>query len=350
VSGQTLIHVGFAHSGTTSLQQNFFARRRDIFFCTSVANYGGIFSSLKYEEDWSVVERKVKSLCKRHIWAEIPPHQNLVLSDENLIEQPEIYYTPPKMPISLIAQRLKHFFPNARILFTLRNQLEYVVSCYLNLKRNYAHLSNRNIEDFNEWFAGNLTQIANLYLRNLDYSRAIAMFVNTFGKDAVAALPLESLGRLGPKAYLQCIGDLLGIEISEQDIENFQPIRNRRMSSLEDTMLTHSHDPAFRSLHDSLANAMGPAGLREWLDAGERANVSLSDEQIAAIRRRCADGNLYLEREFGLDLSALGYPMPDAKPRLIRFPTVPFASSAPTAVRRLARMPGRVFGRRAEGH
>jgi hypothetical protein len=320
VSARTLIHVGFCHSGTTSLQQNFFSSRRDIFYCTSVAEYGGIFSYLKYEEDCALVERRVDELCRQYIWANIKPDQNLVLSDETLVEQPEVYYTPQKMPIGLVAQRLKYAFPDARILFTLRNQFEYAVSCYLNLKRNYAQFANRSIEDFDAWFAGNLTQMANLYLRNLDYSRAIAIFANIFGRDAITVLPLESLAALGTKAYLGRVSELIGIEITDGDVENFRPIKNRRISGLEDAILTHWNDPAYRSLHDSLAAAIGPARLRELLDAAEPAKIALNKDQIAVIRRRCANGNLSLEQEFGLDLSALGYPLPDTEPRLIHFP------------------------------
>jgi hypothetical protein len=334
VSTRTLLHVGFCHSGTTSLQQNFFARRSDIFYCTPVGDCGGIFSYLKYEEDTALVEHRVQELCEQYIWARLGPHQRLVLSDETFVEQPEVYYTPQKMPIGTIAQRLRSLFPDASILFTIRNQLDYVVSCYLNLKRNYAHLANRSIEDFDAWFAGNLTQMANLYLRNLDYSRAITTFQRTFGKDAVAVLPLESLGLVGAEGYLRSIGDLLSIDISAADLENFRPVRNRRISVLEDSLLTHWHDPAYRGLYDSLAVAVGPARLRDLFDAAEPARVALDERQIAVIQQRCADGNLYLERQFGLDLSGVGYPMPDIEPRLIHRP--PFrllarARSSPAA-------------------
>jgi hypothetical protein len=70
MSIETLIHVGFAHSGTTSLQENFFARRPDIFYCTSVGDFGGIFSYIKYEEDAARADRALEHFCKKHIWAQ----------------------------------------------------------------------------------------------------------------------------------------------------------------------------------------------------------------------------------------------------------------------------------------
>jgi hypothetical protein len=319
VSSRTLIHVGFCHSGTTSLQENFFASRRDIFYCTSVAEYGGIFSYIKYEEDCALVERRLDELCGQYIWANIKPNQNLVLSDETLVEQPEVYYTPQKMPISLVAQRLKHAFPDALILFTIRNQFEYVVSCYLNLKRNYARFANRSIEGFDAWFAGNFTQMANLYMRHLDYSRAIAIFASVFGADAITVLPLESLELLGTQAYLGRVGKLIGVEITKEDVENFRPIQNRRISALENAILTYWNNPAYRVLYASLAAAIGRDRLRELLDRAEPAKIALNNDQIAVIHRRCASGHLSLEREFGLDLSALGYPMPYTEPHLIHF-------------------------------
>jgi hypothetical protein len=340
VGVKTLIHVGFCHSGTTSLQENFFARRPDIFYRSSFGDCGGIFSYIKYEDEGARTERTLERLSEQHIFAKIGPHQRLVLSDETFVEQPEIYYTPQKMPISLIAQRMKRLFPKAKILFTTRNQFDYVASCYLNLKRNYAYLANRSMEDFDAWFAGNLTQIANLYLRNLDYSRAVTTFQRFFGSAAVTVLPLESLELQGAAAYLRKISELLSIEITAEDLENFQPIRNRRMSGLEDALLTHWHDPAYRNLYDAFVVAIGPARLRDLLDAAGPAQIVLNEQQIAQIHQRCADGNLYLEREFGLDLSVLGYPMPDTQVHLIHSswsrslarnvlsPAIPFRHSA----------------------
>lgn len=340
MSIKTLIHVGFCHSGTTSLQENFFARRPDIFYRSSFGDCGGIFSFIKYEEEEAQTERTIEQLCEQHICANIGPQQRLVLSDETLVEQPEIYYTPHKMPISLIAQRMKRLFPNANILFTTRNQFDYVASCYLNLKRNYAHLANRSIEDFDAWFAGNLTQIANLYLRNLDYSRAVTAFQRLFGRAAVSVLPLELLKLQGVAAYLRKIGELLSIEITPEDLENFRPIRNRRISALENSLLTHWHDPAYRKCYDGLLSAMGLARLQDLFDAAEPAQIVLNEQQTAQIRQRCAVGNSYLEREFDLDLSGLGYPMPETELRLIHsrsfrsqvqnwlLPATPFRHSA----------------------
>src|ERR1700733_4287318 len=284
MSIETLIHVGFAHSGTTSLQENFFARRPDIFYCTSVGDFGGIFSYIKYEEDAARADRALEHFCKKHIWAKIGPRQRLVLSDETFVEQPEIYYTPQKMPTSLIAQRLRRLFPNARILFTTRNQFDYVASCYFNLQRNYAHLSTRSIEDFNTWFAGNNTQIANIFLRILDYSRAVIAFERILGPAAVTVLPLESLELEGAPSYLRKVAEQLNIEITDEDLENFRPIRNRRISALEDALLAQWHDPVYRNLYDALAIAIGPTRLQDFLDAAEPARIVLSEQQNELIR------------------------------------------------------------------
>jgi hypothetical protein len=313
---KTLIHVGFCHSGTTSLQQNFFSRRRDIFFCSSFGHYGGILSYVKYEEDWTSVERHVEALCEKYIWTRIRSNQRFVVSDETLVEQPEVYYTPHKMPTGVVAQRLKQLFPRARVLFTLRNQFDYIASCYFNLKRNYAYLADRCIEDFDTWFAGNHSQISNQFLRNLDYSRAIAPFVTTFGKDSVAVLPLETLKDAGEKAYLQRIGELLDLEVGEQDAKTFQPVRNRRISRGEDRILTQWHDPFVRRRYAGLVRGSESDRLALAVDSDDPATVDFNDAQIAMIRQRCAEGNRRLEKQFGLSLSALGYPTQSSTARL----------------------------------
>ncbi len=307
----TLIHVGFCHSGTTSLQRNFFSRRADIFCCTSVGNCGGIFSLIKYEENASHVERQVKLLIDRYVSRKIARGQKLVLSDETLVEQPEIYYTPQKLPVSVIAQRLKRFFPNAQILFTVRNQFDYVVSCYFNLKRNYADLANRTMEDFDAWFAGNHSQISNLFLRNLDYSQAIGTFADVFGKQAVSVLPLEALSMLGEKGYLTRIGDLLRAEITEVDARRFEVVRNKRMSRAEDAITTNWRFGAARRSLNRLVRT-----YQTCMGEHSPAAVRLTDGQIALIRDRCAEGNRLLQDEFGIDLAALGYPSRDPVERI----------------------------------
>ncbi len=304
-----IIHPGFGHSGTTSLQRKFFSRRPDLFYCGDpYGRLGGIFSWIKYQDEQTYDRDLTRRHCEKLIFSKLQPGQRIVVSDESMVDQTEVYYTPALMPVTTIAQRLKEFFPDATILFTIRNQYDYVTSTYLNLKRNYARLANRPIEDFTQWFEGQFTQVRNLFLRNLDYSRAISAYISQFGRDSVRVVPLEAIARSDTAAYLSLLGRELDLEIRQDDIEAFASVQNRRVSVLEDRILTHWPDPAFRDLYANLEAQIGKPTLDEVLAKAPRTVIELTRQQRRVVSDAARRGNVWLEKEFGLRLKALGYP------------------------------------------
>jgi hypothetical protein len=270
VADVPIIHVGFAHSGTKSLQQNIFSVRPDLFYVgIPYEELGGIFSGIKYLEPEAYSYAATSRHCRELIFSKMRPDQRLVISDETLVEQPAIYYTPPPMPISMIAQRLRALFGSAIVLFTLRNQLHYVISDYLILKANYATLANQIIEPFDAWFAGNQSQTRNLFLRNLDPSRAIKVYQRVFGAEAVRVLPLELLQRHGTATYLDHLGEMTGLEFSAAEAEAYVA-----------------------------RNTSPPHG------------IVLTEEQREIIHRHAMEGNAFVAETFKLPLRDFGYPMP----------------------------------------
>jgi hypothetical protein len=268
--GLPILHIGFAHSGTTSLQENIFSRRSDLFYAgIPYGELGGIFSWVKYREPEHYDRAATAALCQDLIFSKMQPGQRPVITDETLVEQPAIYYTPAMMPVGMIAERLRDLFGPAIVLFTLRNQYRYVLSLYSVLKRNYAALANREIEPFASWFAGNQTQVRNLFLRNLDPSHAVRVYERVFGPEAVHVLPLELLTRDGTGAYLDRLGAI--------------------------------SDLAFTDIETAAYPARNPSPAHD---------IVLSDEQRALIRQRAGSGNTYVAERFRLPLADLGYPLP----------------------------------------
>ena len=137
----TFIHVGFMNSGTTSLQRNFFSQRPEFFFVGQPYNErGGIFTNIKSVEDHQFDNPWISGLCEEQIYT-LHKGRSIVISDEALCgDTPQIYFPPFMVSRDHIALRLRRFFPNAKIIFTIREQRRYVTSMYLNLKRNSAFL------------------------------------------------------------------------------------------------------------------------------------------------------------------------------------------------------------------
>jgi len=273
-----IIHVGFGHSGTTSLQVNVFTKRPEFFYAgIPYGELGGIFSCIKYQDIHEYDPVTVRGLCEQLIFEKMRRDQRLLISDETFVDQPAIYYTPAMIPAQMVAMRLREQFGACEVLFTLRNQYRYVVSNYLVLKRNYASLAHRVIEPFDDWFAGNQTQVRNLFLRNLDVSQAINVYQHAFGRDAVHVLPLELITEDGTASYLSALGAILGVRFSEEEIRSYVALN-----------VSPPHD------------------------------IVLNDEQRIFIQQRSGRGNALIAREFNLPLREYGYPMPDdAEPGLV---------------------------------
>jgi hypothetical protein len=262
-----IIHAGFAHTGTTSLQENIFSKRADVFYAGQpYGELGGIFSYIKYLEGEHYSHDRTAALCDAYIHKAMKPGQRLVITDESLIDQPAIYYTPAMLPVRTIAERLHALFGPAVILFTLRNPLQRVISNYMVYKANSATV-NREVEPFDAWFAGNCSQVRNLFLRTLDPSHAIKIYQDIFGASAVHVLPLELLTNTGAAAYLQRLGEITGLEITREEIASYTA-RN----------------------------------------ASPQHGISLTDRQRSVIRERSAKGNAFVAKTFDLPLAAYGYP------------------------------------------
>jgi hypothetical protein len=85
---RTLLHVGFCHSGTTSLQKNLLERRDELFYCGQPYGLrGGIFSDIKYKPNYPLYDRaRIKELCRSYIFEQASPHQSVTVSDESFVE------------------------------------------------------------------------------------------------------------------------------------------------------------------------------------------------------------------------------------------------------------------------
>ncbi len=307
------IHVGFGNSGTTSLQRNFFARRDDIFYAGEpYGERGGIFTAIKCVEDFNFDSAYFKSRCDGLIYAR---HNSrpIVISDESLCDTPQLYFAPYAMPRDVIAWRLHRFFPAAKIIFTIRNQRDYVASMYLNLKRNAALFDCMPVPPFSHWLAGSLAAARSRYLQNLDFMESIALYGSIFGRENICVLPLESAITDGSRTYLTKLCDFMGLRVTEHDIRNFASIQNRRLSERQEMVTELMHGDRFRRLFAELGKSLGGGRLDAFLDEGPRATIDASPEDDERIRRQVGTGNWLLAREFCLDLKRYGYPWVDAQ-------------------------------------
>jgi len=305
--GRPILHPGFGHSGTTSLQVNLFSGRDDLLYCgASVPEHGGILSRIKYLEEPELDYAALRQAADDHIVNRKGATQRIVVSDENLVDQPEIFYTPRLMPVDVVARRLHWLFPDSVVLFTVRNQFDYVESMYFNLKKNYAYLASSPCPSFERWFEGQFTQMRSLFLRNLNYHRAVRTYADIFGEENVFVVPLELVHEIGERGYLEIVGGHLGLPIGEADVERFSVRRNARITRDEDQFLSGEYRKKFPDPEGFLpANGEGCATSAHQTCP---ATIGWTEQQRARVVEHIGNGNALLERQFGVQLSHYGYP------------------------------------------
>lgn len=305
---RVLLHVGYGHAATTSLQLGFFPHRPDLCYLgTPYREAGGLFSYIKYLEDAATDPAEMYRLCRDHVYAH-PDRAGrpLVVSDETFLETPEVYYAPRLLPPDVVAARLRRYFPTARVLFTVRSQFDYVRSMYFNLKRNYGFLAGMPVPPFAEWWDGMHTQVRCLRLLNLDYSRAVRVYAEAFGRENVMVLPLEELIARGPEAYLGRLCGFLDIPLGRADADQFRRPHNTRMSVVEaraaDLIAARHAGPVVR---DALDNPT----LAELAAAAPKLDLEFGEGVREQIRNQVAAGNRWLAGAFDLPLAEYGYPV-----------------------------------------
>lgn len=300
------LHVGFGHAATTSLQENFFAARDDVYYSGAAGPAGRFLALLKYRDDARLDVAELARECRGAVY--LAPQRSgrpVVLSDETLTDCAEVFYAPRLLPPDAVAVRLKRFFPHARIVFTVRSQYDYVASMYHNLKRNYAYLAGMPIPPFDEWWAGQQTQDACWYLTNLDYQPVVQVYADLFGAANVLVLPLEELKATGAAVYLGRLCQFLGVPLRPEDVARFGTPRNARMSVVEERV---AELIAGRLAEPLVRRALENDALAGLIRDASPAHLHLSDEVREAIRARTAAGNRRLARQFRLPLQESGYP------------------------------------------
>jgi len=303
----SIIHVGFTNTGTTSLQLNFFSRRADIFYVGEPYNeFGGIFSHLRYMEDFKYDEGHVMRLCNEQIFTK-GEGRPIVISDETLCDSPQLYFAPYVLPRDVIALRLFRLFQPAKIVFTIRKQQDYVASMYLNLKQNSAFLARMPVPPLSRWYRGMLSQLRCNYLQNINFYETISVYEQIFSRKNILVLPLERLIIDGPDQYLQELCDFMEIELSDDDIDSFAQPRNVRMSSVKNLAAELLADDRFFTFYSTLEQVLGRERMQKFLGEGERVVASLDEEDLTDLRERVGSGNRLLAEVFGLDLKRLGY-------------------------------------------
>jgi len=172
IQSDVLLHIGYHKTGTTFLQKRFFPFLAANLLIMPDVSY--IATSEQYDPN-DFIQLLTKQL-KTNI------HSLTILSQETLSGRAD---GNPIWDPHIIAKRLRHTFPSAKILIVIRNQFDYILSLYAFrvVRRGLEH---RSLDQF--------LQLNHAQLRQkLQYDRLIGDYVRLFGREQVLVLPFEQL-------------------------------------------------------------------------------------------------------------------------------------------------------------
>lgn len=305
-----LIHVGLHKTGTTWLQDNILMPkdRREIICCS---DFGLTHAAFIMANSGEFGVGRALELLKPLIDDAVAQRLPLVLTDEALGGYPFHH----KYFREVQAVRMKSALPGAKILVTVRNQPNIILSIYGEyLKYGYSS----RLEDFlAEPQHGNLHPV---FDRDFyDYDRMLDLYGDLFGEENVLALPMEWMTR-NSAAAMERIGKFLGVSLSPPDDVLARDRKNEAWTpSAREALrlLNHSvpQDSRWRHRRSWLGRKLAPAAIawrvNRWSAAlGQKGTF---EKDFAYIQAELGDYYAASNRRFaertGHDLAAFGYRM-----------------------------------------
>ena len=291
-----LLHPGFAKTATTTLQEGLFDTHPEIGFLGRTRD-GRPLDRLIHKisrEDSIAYDHQAVRVALALAIDDIPTHRRLALSCENL----SLYEVGDR---GQVAARLARLFPNATILFTIRNQNALLRAWYFQKMKKYV--KGGHWLGLEEYVRLKSKEPHRSIIGDLDYAPRIFHYMKLFGAGRVHVLPFEqlSLDRAGFARSLASLLDLGSADIEARLAE--QPLNPRLGSGYIDF-----HRRYGRWLPGYLARKIGTrVAQRGW---GTPLETELPARVQRLVAANCAQGNARLDAVFKLGLAELGYPLP----------------------------------------
>jgi len=301
-SHKTFIHTGFPKTASGTLERHLLIKHPEIL---NLANpWHEEISHLlhKSEEHFdpnSLVEN-IEALAKDR-----SSEKAWVLSNKSLSCNPYMR--------TATAQRLHALFPDAKVMFTIRNQVTLIPSWYARewrLLRAPKPFYGRHV-GLNDYLEFEFDRYEDsFFVSPLDFDDVIRVYEDIFGRGNIRIFLFEDF-RQDRKAYLEDLCEFLGID-KEKARETFLTGHHNPRPIETDLAYLKFRNYFFPNVRFQKFIPGGAAlrrGLGTLLNQGPVAKVTLSDTWKAHIEEQYAPGNRRLAERYGLPLAEHGYPL-----------------------------------------
>jgi hypothetical protein len=314
------IHVGYPRAGSTSLQRNLFNKHSEL-------NYLGVYSK-KYEgglkEFYSNIIKlsnlsyrysKTEELFKRVIEPYLENYNGVpMFSLEDFISS---WYSDNEEK----AKRLKHFFPEGKIIIVIRNQLDIICSLYDHINfiilcdrqknHSYGPLgpgSGDKILSLDEWLRRSFLNLERSSLIGFKYYEIAKAYSELFGKENVGIFLFEELAN-DLDLFAKKLSGFIGIDFKQTKELLSQPGKNSSTTEKYMNLLKFKK----RFLPFLKIKKIIPPALRkqllQFLQTGKSKKSELNEHWRKELSKLYADSNKKLQDELKLDIGKYKYPL-----------------------------------------
>ena len=299
------IHPGFPKTATTSLQDHFFGRHPQILHLAQPYDTRTReMEEVLMQPDGYFDADRFRDLFDR-ITAGDDGKKVRVLSEEAYIT-----YNSLRAPI---ARRLHELFPDAEIVFTIRNQIDCLKSYYVGkarMLRGPAPYRNRHVT-LENYLQFSMARWERSFLGTMNYERAIRFYEELFGRDRIHILTFEDF--IGDRdGFFADLCRILGVDAAVvPELFTEKSHSNARSTSrlvfytkLRSVLLPNV---PLRDLVPGGARLHGV--LEKYLSRGATEKVEIPEKWKMILSERYAAGNRALAENYGLDLKKYDYPL-----------------------------------------
>lgn len=303
----TVIHIGFPKTATTTLQNHLFAKHPGILYLGKPYpddDLKGMISRLVMQESTVYQAENLEQYIDKYLAEELETGKKVFLiSDETFVSAAKV------RDKGVVAHRLKDLFAAAKILVTIRNQMDAVKSGYIgggrllgNVPKKYKNM----IVSFKDWLETSAKMYHGDFVRNVIYFDTIDYYAGLFGKENICILLFEDLVK-NPHEFTRKLSLFLDIdfETSWSIIQNAH--ENKRITQADFQIESLRSKLGFMRNVTPIVKLMN--GLRKIWGTGKRSEVDIPGEWYQRLWNLYKDGNRKLMEKYQLPLENYGYPL-----------------------------------------
>jgi hypothetical protein len=306
----TVIHIGFPKTATTTLQNHLFAKHPGILYLGKPYrddDLKAMIRDLVMQESTVYQAENLKQYIQKHLARGPETGENVFLiSDETFVSAAKV------RDKGVVAHRLKDLFAAAKILVTIRNQMDAVKSGYIGGGRLLGNVPGKYknmIVSFKDWLEICENMYHGDFVRNVIYFNTIDYYARLFGKENICILLFEDFVK-NTHEFTRKLSQFLDIDFdtSRDIIQNAHD--NKRLSQADFQV------ESLRSKLGTMRNVTPIVkfmnGIRKiWGTWGtsKRSEVDIPEEWHQRLWNLYKEGNRKLMEKYQLPLENYGYPL-----------------------------------------